>query len=143
MRERLARIFAVVLTTAVVALAAFFASRQNAGRPSVGVAPVVAPPPVVQVPEEVLVRGRVVYDEQGCARCHRFEGQGNPRSPLDGVGGRLTVERIRSFIVADDEVRRTLPASAARVKAGYRSLPSDDLDALVASLAASRAPAPP
>jgi mono/diheme cytochrome c family protein len=78
-----------------------------------------------------VARGRAVYVAQRCRRCHSIEGEGNPRSPLDGVSGRLTEDEIRRWIVAPQEMD---PGVAKR---GYQ-LPEEDLDALVAYLAASR-----
>jgi hypothetical protein len=62
--------------------------------------------------------------------CHSLEGEGNTRSPLDGVGGRLTEREIRLWIVAPQQMN---PAVAKR---GYR-LSEEDLNALVAYLTAS------
>lgn len=69
--------------------------------------------------------------EQRCRMCHAIEGEGNIRSPLDGVGDRLSEEDIRLWIVAPQEMN---PAVAKR---GYH-LSEEDLDALVAYLMASR-----
>lgn len=142
MRELLAKVFAVSLTVLVVGLAALFADRQNRiprvslGRdapPSASVPPPSAPPSA-----EALGRGRTVFEEQGCTRCHRLDGLGSPRSPLDGVGARLPPDRIRAFIIADEGAAATLSRSVVRAKEAYRELPAADLDALVAYLAASR-----
>ena len=77
-----------------------------------------------------VARGRAVYVEQRCRGCHSIKGDGNTRSPLDGVSGRLTEEEIRLWIVAPQEMD---PAVAKR---GYQ-LSEEDLNALVAYLAAS------
>ncbi|MDZ7779129.1 MAG: cytochrome c [Gemmatimonadota bacterium] len=143
MRERLAKVFAVVVGGVIVLLAGGFAERRNA--PDAAVAEVESgapeapvPPPAEPADPTVLERGRVIFDEAGCARCHRLDGSGNPRYPLDGVGARRSAESIRAFIVADGDARRALTASVVRAKERYRDLPSADLDALVAYLAASR-----
>ncbi|MEX2467069.1 MAG: cytochrome c [Gemmatimonadota bacterium] len=146
MRERIAKGFAVGLTLLVTVLAGAFAARKNApGAPDAPRATTDAATPFVPVPPptepptaEVLERGRVVFDEQGCTRCHRLEGTGNPRSPLDGVGARLAPDRIRAFIVADDAVRGELTSSVARAKVAFADLPEADLDALVTYLATLR-----
>jgi mono/diheme cytochrome c family protein len=151
-RERLAKVFAVGLATLVVGLAAWFAARQNAvvpsGRPAEAgargaavtepVAGGAVAPPAASVDPALVSRGRSVFQEQGCVRCHRLDGSGNPRSPLDGVGARLNEERIRDFVIAADDLRETLTPSVVRTKARFRDLPASDLDALVAYLAASR-----
>lgn len=77
-----------------------------------------------------ITRGRAVYAEQRCRVCHSIGGEGNTRSPLDGVSGRLTEKEIRLWIVAPQEMN---PAVAKR---GYQ-LSEEDLSALVAYLAAS------
>lgn len=142
MRERIAKLFAVALASLIVVLAAAFAARQNAP----GTAPTPASrqdapatPPVAEPPDTSSVaRGRAAFSGQGCARCHRMDGVGNPRSPLDGVGARLAPDRIRAFILAEPSVRDMLPESVARAKAGYARLPEAELDALVSYLVASR-----
>lgn len=77
-----------------------------------------------------IARGRAVYTEQRCRGCHSIEGEGNTRSPLDGVRSRLTEKEIRLWIVAPQEMN---PAVAKR---GYQ-LSEEDLNALVAYLTAS------
>lgn len=93
--------------------------------PSAGDAKTDAPP------ADAVARGRAVYVEQRCRVCHSIEGEGNPRSPLDGVGARLTEQEIRLWIVAPQEMD---PAVAKR---GYK-LSEEDLSALVAYLSAGR-----
>jgi len=143
MRERIAKGFALGLTLAMTALAALFAHEKNArevpttagaGAPPAAVVPPLDPPPDAAT----LDRGRSAFAARACTRCHRLDGVGNPRSPLDGVGARLPAERIRAFIVADDPVRASLGRSAIRAKEAYRDLPPQELDALVALLAMSR-----
>lgn len=143
MRERIARWYALGIGLFVVGLAALFAERQNAGPvpdatpAATEAAPVVPPPDVPPDPAEVR-RGRAVFEEQGCLRCHRVAGEGSPRSPLDGVGARLTPEEIHAFIVADDAVRGSLSPSVARAKTEFAEMPEGDLGALVTYLAALR-----
>ena len=84
-----------------------------------------------QAPQAATIaRGRAVYAEQRCRVCHSIGGEGNTRSPLDGVSGRLTEEQIRLWIVAPKEMN---PAVAKR---GYQ-LSEEDLNALVGYLTAS------
>ncbi len=85
-----------------------------------------------QAPEaRAITRGRAVWAEQRCQMCHSIGGEGNTRSPLDGVGGRLTEREIRLWITAPREMN---PAVAKRA---YQ-LSKEDLDALVAYLLARR-----
>lgn len=142
MRERIARWYALGIGLFVVGLAALFAERQNAGPApatpaATEAAPVVPPPDMPPDPAEVR-RGRAVFEEQGCLRCHRVAGEGSPRSPLDGVGARLHPEEIHAFIVADDAVRGSLSPSVARAKNEFADMPDGDLDALVVYLTTLR-----
>ena len=177
MRERLARIAAVLLTVTVALLAAFFAERQNAGEaaapegggpppeagpeppPGVRVEPPegvpVEPPESVGAPEGVgarregvgieepadpalIARGREVYDDQACGRCHAIAGTGNPRSPLDGVGARRTPAEIAAWITADASVRDRLSPSVVRAKQRFAELPDADVRALATYLSTLR-----
>jgi cytochrome c2 len=79
-----------------------------------------SPPPEVTV----IDRGRSVFIGQRCQRCHSLHGEGNKRSPLDGVGGRLSENDIRRWITAPQAMK---PGIAKRA---YK-LSKEDLDALV------------
>ena len=85
-------------------------------------------PPSPQVQDSVVMAGRAVYGEQSCAVCHSIAGEGSPRSPLDGVGSRLSPEEIRLWIVDPQSMRPGVP------KPSFDELPEDDVDALVAYL---------
>jgi mono/diheme cytochrome c family protein len=74
--------------------------------------------------QKEIEEGRRVYDRQRCATCHSIENQGNRRYPLDGVGGRLTRDDVRRWIVAPQEMRKGI------AKRSYK-LPESDLGALV------------
>jgi mono/diheme cytochrome c family protein len=139
MREWLARIGAVVLGAAVVTVAALFAHRQNvepSPAPTVELLPSAVENPPVD--PEIAARGRALFDELGCARCHAAEGRGNPRSPLDGIGGRRPLESIRARTVAAPEVADELPRSAVRAKQPFGALSEEELDALTAYLSSLR-----
>ena len=115
MRILFAKLLVVVTGLLIVLLAILFAAIRNS---SVDSAP---------RPAEAMSRGRAVYVEQRCPLCHSLEGEGGTRSSLDGVGGRLTEQEIRLWIVAPQEMRPTV------AKRGYR-LSEEDLDALVTYL---------
>jgi mono/diheme cytochrome c family protein len=84
-----------------------------------------------QAPQAATIaRGRAVYAEQRCRVCHSIEGEGNTRSPLDGVSGRLTEKEIRLWIVAPQAMNPNV------AKRAYQ-LSDEDLNALVAYLTAS------
>jgi mono/diheme cytochrome c family protein len=81
--------------------------------------------------DPAVERGRRVYQAQRCRVCHAIGGAGNPRSPLDGVGARLSADDIRRWIVAPE-------AMQPGVRKRAYELPPDDLEALVAYLVSLR-----
>lgn len=144
MRILFARLLAAVTGLLIVALAILFAVIRNPSddarpgaseqvaltTPEAGVVAPTTKDANSQAPQAATIaRGRAVYAEQRCRMCHSIEGDGNARSPLDGVSGRLTEREIRLWIVAPQEMN---PAVAKR---GYQ-LSDEDLNALVAYLTA-------
>lgn len=73
-------------------------------------------------------RGQQVYAAQKCMMCHSIAGKGNPKTPLDDVGGRMSADDLKKYITAPKSVK-----ADSKMKA-YPSLPAADLDALVAYL---------
>jgi mono/diheme cytochrome c family protein len=156
MRSTRAKILAGLTGVVVVVAAALFAWLRNAGddvavappagvtaEPAAGVeAAPPAPAPAAEATPALdpltIARGREVYGTITCAACHAVAGVGNPRNPLDGVGLRLSPERILQLTIAAPEVVAELPAGVVGVKQGYAQLPAADLDALVAYLASLR-----
>lgn len=138
MRDRLARIAAATLIAGVVLFAALFAHRVNpTGRQTVADVPRVTP--ATDLDARLVERGRETYEGLACSRCHRIEGRGNPRSPLDGVGSRLSRAEIRAWATGADPARASLPRSSVRAKQSQASeLPASDLEALVEYLASLR-----
>lgn len=145
MRVLFAKLLVVVTGVLIVGLAVLFAWIRNpTHEPPATVseqAVPTSPKPTDVVPAEktsasrppdpaAVERGRAIYAEQRCRVCHSLEGEGNSRSPLDGVAARLSERDIRRWIVAPREMN---PAVAKR---GYQ-LPPEDLDALVAYLTAT------
>ena len=82
-------------------------------------------------------KGATVYAAQKCSLCHSLDGKGNAKGPLDNVGGTLKADEIRQWIT--NPVEMTAKAKAMRKPAmkAY-TLPKEDLDALVAFLAAKK-----
>lgn len=145
MRILFAKILVGVTGLLIVALAILFAVLRNPSDEAQVAAPAQAtltrpepggvPPTTADAADDGaqaanVARGRAVYVEQRCRACHSIEGEGNTRSPLDGVSGRLTEKEIRLWIVAPQEMN---PAVRKRA---YQ-LPEEDLSALVAYLTAS------
>lgn len=160
MRSTRARLFAVVTAVLVVGAAALFAWFQNAPEEEAIVAATAPVAPVAEVPTAAPVeaaqvaapaiatpasvdlpiaeRGRAIYAAATCAACHAIAGQGNPRNPLDGVGARLSPERIRQFTIGAPEVAAELPPGPMAAKQRYAQMPAADLEALVAYLVTMR-----
>ncbi len=87
-----------------------------------------APPALAQDDAKKVEKGKAVYLAQHCAMCHQIAGKGNPKTPLDDVGSKLTADEIRKYIVTPQEANKQ-----SKMKA-YPSLQGEDLDALVAYL---------
>lgn len=86
--------------------------------------------PALAQDAKVIERGKVVYEAQKCALCHSIAGKGNAKGPLDSVGGKLSAEDIRKWIVSPKEMK-----SATNRKPemrAYPTLPAADVEALVA-----------
>lgn len=154
MRERLAVVVIALTLVLLVGLAGVFGVRHNpdesAGpapppaaaiaapapsEPSAPPASVAAPIPP-PAPASSVLRGAEVYREQRCATCHALAGAGNPRYPLDGVGARRDAEALRAGIVGTGAASGALTGPVLRRKSAYRSLPTEDLAALVDYLSA-------
>lgn len=143
MRERLAKVVAGAITALLVLLAAFFAQRNQGAagggpRTSGGGVEVAGIPPTAALDPAVVARGRAVYEELACARCHSIGDRGNPRAPLDGVGARHPPDELRARVTGTGRIRAELPGSAQRAKDGFGRLPGEDLDALVTYLSSLR-----
>ena len=81
-------------------------------------------------------KGEQVYAAQKCATCHSIAGKGKKTNPLDGVGGKLSADEIKQWIV--DPKGMTSKAKSTKkppMPAKYDKLPAADIDALVAYLA--------
>ena len=141
MRENVAKVIAVVIGAMALGVAAMFASRINAPPPEAAAAtrPTSAPVvPAEPVDPDLVERGRVLFAEQGCERCHAVGGRGNPRSPLDRIGSARTREELHDWIVAAPTVNRALSRSVARAKESFAELDEETLDALTAWLSTLR-----
>ncbi len=85
--------------------------------------------------QDVKAQGEKVFADQKCTLCHSVAGKGNAKGPLDAVGSKLSSDEIRAWIT-------DAPGMAAKTNATRKppmkayTLPKDDLDSLVAYLAA-------
>ena len=83
-------------------------------------------------------RGAAVFTAQRCSLCHSLDRQGNAKGPLDGVGAKLSAEDIRKWIVTPADMAAAAKATRKPAMRAFPNLPKDDLDALVAFLAARK-----
>lgn len=79
----------------------------------------------------VAATGEEVYASQRCSVCHSVDGKGNKKYPLDGVGSRLSEEEIREWLLNPDAQQAKKGARPLMRMPSYRSLPPEDVDALV------------
>ena len=136
MREQWTRRIAILTGILVFLLALTFAYIQNPLKSSDNITNRNQPLPAEQLEPVVLdleriEAGRLIYEQQGCARCHSITGNGNHRNSLDGVGTRRTALELRDWIIGADVLKGELPEYASKLKRVYSELPEDDLDALV------------
>jgi len=91
---------------------------------------------VVAASAQDVKKGEQVYTAQKCATCHSIAGKGSKKSPLDGVGAKLSSADIREWIIHPKEMTaKTKSTKKPPMPAKYSSIPAADLDALVAYLA--------
>jgi len=144
MRERWAQVIALLAGGLVVGFALWFAWRQNPA--GTGVSPDAVPASAIaqRVPDNrgrepassfnraAVARGKDIYADLACARCHSVGGEGGGRSALDGVGGRLNEASIRAWLTPEDG-NLGFQSRHARI-----DLAEGDRDALVAYLRSLR-----
>jgi mono/diheme cytochrome c family protein len=140
MREKWARRIALLTGGLVLALAVVFALSQNPPDRSLPArAPATAPPAASTTATADPARvesGRRVYAEQDCVRCHAIAGRGNPRSPLDGVGARLSAAEIRRWIAPSPEPDTV--SNSFQARHANRTLTEPQREALVIYLQSLR-----
>lgn len=120
MRILLAKLLVAITALLIVVLAVVFAALRRA--PDQVGTPRATPSPPHEV--SAIDRGRAVFVAQRCQRCHSLHGEGSKRSPLDGVGDRLSEKDIRQWITDPQTMK---PGIAKRA---YK-LSTEELDALV------------
>jgi cbb3-type cytochrome oxidase cytochrome c subunit len=128
LRQTKAKLLSVLTAALVTLLAALFSLLNNPAALQAQRQPKWAAAPA----DPRIEAGRRAYERLGCALCHSIAGAGSGASPLDAVGTRHDAAALRSWIVAAEPARKSLPPSIVRLKARYASEP--DLDALVAYL---------
>ena len=138
MREKLARAVAIFVVCTLLALSVVLAQARNPPRTSERAGdetlPLQVRPPQDATPVDT-VRARALFDELGCSGCHAVGGAGNPRNPLDGIGGRRTPASIRSWTIGEGAIADSLSGPVLRVKGTFADVREADLELLVAWLA--------
>jgi mono/diheme cytochrome c family protein len=88
---------------------------------------------VAAAQEDAVKQGQKVYTAQKCQVCHAIAGKGGKASALDGVGGKLSGDDIRNWILDPiDAAKKANSTKKPPMQAKYKSLPAGDIDALVA-----------
>ena len=118
MRENLARLIVLITGILVVMLSMVFARIQNPDKLSI-------------LETKQVTQGRHVFLQQGCARCHSIKGEGNQRTPLDGVAKKYTDKEMRNWIMGAKNLEGKMTQGIMKVKSKYQKLSKDELDALV------------
>ena len=77
-------------------------------------------------------KGEQLFTSQKCTLCHSVAGKGNKKYPLDGVGGRLSADEIRGWLVNPDAEHAKKADKPVMKMKSYKTLSPDDLDSLVA-----------
>lgn len=142
MRERLARLIALLTGLLILLLVMIFAINQNPQNSMAShdndteekkeqVLHTPLPKELDAAKPNLIKAGRLIYDEQGCARCHSIRGKGNLRNLLDGVGTRRSAEELRDWVVGADSLQGVLSERALNAKKSYGELPVGDLNVLI------------
>jgi mono/diheme cytochrome c family protein len=79
-------------------------------------------------------QGEALFAAQKCSVCHSIEGRGNKRFPLDGVGGSVSADMLRLWLVDPKAAEAKTGKAGTPKMRSYEKLPPGDLDALVAYL---------
>jgi mono/diheme cytochrome c family protein len=85
--------------------------------------------------QDKIDKGKQVYAAQKCQACHSVAGVGNKKGALDEVGAKLKADEIRQWIVAAPDMAAKAKADRKPPMKAYTTLPTEDVDALVAYLA--------
>ena len=92
-------------------------------------------PQAARAQDDQVKKGQEVYTAQKCATCHAIAGKGNKQNPLDGVGGKLSADEIRQWIVNPTEMtKKSNSTKKPPMPAKWSKLPAAEVDALVAYL---------
>ena len=90
--------------------------------------------PVAAQTQGQVDRGMKLFGEQKCSMCHSIAGKGNAKGVLDQVGGKLSADEIRQWLVDPEAMRKKHNAERKPLMKSYKTLSKEDLDGLVAYL---------
>ncbi|MBI2835644.1 MAG: cytochrome c [Acidobacteria bacterium] len=79
-------------------------------------------------------QGAKLFVDQKCTLCHSVADKGNKKGPLDGVGGKLSADEIRQWIVSPKEMTAKAKTTRKPPMKTYPNLTKDEVDALLAYL---------
>ena len=91
--------------------------------------------------QDKIQQGSALFTSQKCVLCHSIAGKGNKKGALDDVGAKLKAEDIRAWLTNPDAMREKTHASRTPAMKDPK-LAKDQVDALVAFLAAQKTAAP-
>jgi len=129
MREKWAKRIVLLTALIVLLLASLFASIQNPKQSADNNKN--SEQQAFAFDSKRVEAGRRIYQQQNCSLCHSINGQGNPRSSLDGVGEKRNASELHLFITGADSLQDLLPEGIRKMKKRYSKLPEDNLDDLV------------
>jgi mono/diheme cytochrome c family protein len=134
-RKARARWLAGATTAAVVAFAILFAGLRNLGGEAAA-PPAAKPSAAATTPAGAARPVPPAFERLRCSGCHSIGGIGNPGSPLDGIGARMSAAEIRDWTLATGPARQEISARTAQRKSQAADDP--ELQALIDYLEASR-----
>ena len=73
-------------------------------------------------------KGQKVYTDKHCSMCHSIAGKGNPKTPLDGVAGKMSADELKKYITNPKSVKPDSKMLASP------NLPAEDLDSQIVYL---------
>ena len=78
-------------------------------------------------------KGMQVFATQKCSQCHSIAGKGNAKGKMDDIGGKMTAEEIREWIV-DPVVMAAKNKKDRKPPMKKKAISNEEVDALVAYL---------
>ena len=118
MREKLARLIVLITGILVVMLSMMFAVIQNSDKSSI-------------VDTRQVTQGELLFQQQGCARCHSFKGEGSLHNPLNGVTKKYSDKELLDWITGAQTLEGKMNPGIMKVKSKYQKLSEEERDVLI------------